>query len=263
MDELEQTVAAARQLIDDATSVAVLTGAGISTDSGIPDFRGPQGVWTKNPEAEKKSHIDTYINDVEHRKAKWQQLAKKQIWAEVDPNDGHRALLALESRNKLHTLVTQNVDGLHQSAGSNPDLVVEVHGTTRRVKCLECGDGAPMQKALDRVLAGEEDPACKTCGGILKSATISFGQQLEVDALERAQEAAQQCDVLLCIGTTLGVFPVANMVPIAKNFDADVIIVNAEPTGFDELATVLVGGSISAVLPAMLRADEPSPNEPR
>lgn len=246
---------AAQALVDDASSVAVLTGAGISTDSGIPDFRGPQGVWTKNPEAEKKSHIDNYLNDPEHRKANWQRLAKRQIWAETDPNDGHRSLLALEHRSKLHTLVTQNVDGLHQAAGSDPELVVEVHGTTRRVKCLDCGDSAPMQKALDRVLAGEEDPACKSCGGILKSATISFGQSLEVDALERSQVAAQECDLLVCIGTSLGVFPVANMVPIAKNFDAEIVIVNAEPTSFDDLATVLVPGSISQVLPVMLRSD--------
>lgn len=252
---MKSAVEAAQALIDSAGSVAVLTGAGISTDSGIPDFRGPKGVWTKNPEAEKKSNITTWINDVEYRKERWQRLASRQIWAEVDPNDGHRALLALEQRDKLHTLVTQNVDGLHQAAGSNPDLVVEVHGTTRRVKCLDCGDGAPMQKALDRVLAGEDDPACKTCGGILKAATISFGQSLEVEPLERAQIAAQECDVLLCIGTKLGVFPVANMVPIARNFDAEVIIINAEPTGFDELASVIVGGSISEVLPLIVRAD--------
>jgi len=255
-DSVQQAVLEAQELIDQATRVAVLTGAGISTDSGIPDFRGPQGVWTKNPEAEKKSHITTYLADPEHRKANWQRLAKRQIWAEVDPNDGHRALLALEHRGLLHTLVTQNVDGLHQAAGSDESLVVEVHGTTRRVKCLDCGDGAPMQKALDRVLAGEEDPACKSCGGILKSATISFGQSLEAEPLERAQIAAQECDVLLCVGTSLGVFPVANMVPIAKNFGAEIVIVNAEPTGFDELASVVVGGSISHVLPAMLRSNE-------
>jgi len=251
---VQDAVTLAQRLVDEAASVAVLTGAGISTDSGIPDFRGPQGVWTKNPEAEKKSHIDVYINDVEHRKANWQRLAKRQIWAEVDPNDGHRALLALEHRDKLHTLVTQNVDGLHQAAGSDPDRVVEVHGTTRRVKCLDCGDGAPMQKALDRVLAGEDDPSCKMCGGILKSATISFGQALEVESLERAQIAAEECDLLLCVGTSLGVFPVANMVPIAKLGDAEIVIVNAEPTGFDDLASVLVPGSISQVLPQILRA---------
>ncbi len=254
--ELEAAVVAARDLVDGAMSVAVLTGAGISTDSGIPDFRGPQGVWTKNPEAEKKSHISTYVNDPDHRKDRWQKLASKQIWAEVDPNEGHRALVALEERDKLHTLVTQNVDGLHQAAGSDPDRVVEVHGSTRRVKCLDCGDGAPMQKAIDRVLAGEEDPSCKSCGGILKSATISFGQALEVDTLERAQAAAEQCDLLIAIGTTLGVFPVANMVPLAAQNGAGIVIINAEPTGFDELASVLVSGSISDVLPQILRSNE-------
>ena len=251
--ELTAAVDRAQRLLEQASAVAVLTGAGISTDSGIPDFRGPKGVWTKDPEAEKKSHIDVWINDAEHRKDRWQRLASRQIWAEVDPNDGHKALLELERSDKLHTLVTQNVDGLHQEAGSDPAKVVEVHGTTRRVKCLDCGDGAPMQKAIDRILAGEDDPACKSCGGILKSATISFGQSLEVESLERAQVAAQECDVLLCVGTSLGVFPVANMVPIAKNFGADIVIVNGEPTGFDELASVIVRGSISEVLPAMMR----------
>lgn len=256
VDEQAQAAAvvAAQQCIDAASAVAVLTGAGISTDSGIPDFRGPQGLWTKNPEAEKKSHIDTYLNDPEHRKANWQRLVNKPAWASAVPNDGHRALLALERRDILHTLVTQNVDGLHQAAGSSPARVVEVHGTTTRVKCLDCGDSAPMEKALDRVRSGEADPACKVCGGILKSATISFGQSLEVESLQRAQIAAQQCDVLLCIGTTLGVFPVANMVPIAHHHGAEIIIVNAAPTSFDDLASVIVRGSISEVLPVMLRA---------
>lgn len=230
----------------------MLTGAGISTDSGIPDFRGPDGVWTKNPEAEKKSHISVWMTDPDHRRDRWQRLADGAIWAAKEPNDGHRALLALELAGKLHTLVTQNVDGLHQAAGSSPELVVEVHGTTRRVKCLDCGDGAPMEVALERVRAGDPDPACKTCGGILKSATISFGQALEVEPLQRAERAAQECDVLLAIGTSLGVFPVANMVPIAVNSGAELVIINAEQTGFDHLASVLVRGSISEVLPGIV-----------
>jgi len=248
----DAAVEQAAALVARASAVAVLTGAGISTDSGIPDFRGPQGVWTKNPEAEKKSNIETWVNDVEYRKQRWQRLADGTVWAEREPNDGHRALLALERDNKLHTLVTQNVDGLHQAAGSTEDLVVEVHGTTRRVKCLECGDGAPMQVALDRVRAGEDDPPCKNCGGILKSATISFGQALEVDPLRRSHEAAQACDLLLAIGSTLGVFPVAHMVPIAAEAGADIVIINAEPTGFDNLASVVVRGSISEVLPRIV-----------
>ena len=250
--DLIDAIAAARRLVSAAQSVAVLTGAGISTDSGIPDFRGPNGVWTKNPEAEKKSHIDVYVNDVDHRKRRWQRLAEGDLWARREPNAGHRALLALERTGKLHTLVTQNIDGLHLDAGTDPTRFVEVHGTTRRVKCLSCGDGAPIERALERVRAGEEDPACKTCGGMLKSATISFGQAIEIDALQAAERAAVECDLLLAIGTTLGVFPVANMVPIAVNTGARVVIVNAEQTGFDELAEVVVRGSISDVLPQIL-----------
>lgn len=248
--DLEQ----ARELVTQATSIAVLTGAGISTDSGIPDFRGPNGVWTKNPAAEKKSNIQTWMTDVEYRKSRWQRLAAGEIWAKVDPNDGHRALLALEANNTLHTLVTQNVDGLHEAAGSSPDLIVEIHGTTRRVMCLDCDDGAPMERALERVRAGEEDPACKSCGGILKAATVSFGQSLPVTGLQRAEQAANECDVLLAVGTSLGVFPIANMVPIAAQQGAHIVIVNGEPTGFDDLATVIVGGSISDVLPVIVGA---------
>ncbi|MEM7095608.1 MAG: Sir2 family NAD-dependent protein deacetylase [Actinomycetota bacterium] len=256
--DLESSVEHARELVSGAGAVAVLTGAGISTDSGIPDFRGPNGVWTKNPEAEKKSHIDVWINDPEHRKERWQRLAEGAIWAAKEPNDGHRALVTLEQSGKLHTLVTQNVDGLHQAAGSAEDLVVEVHGTTRRVKCLECGDSAPMEAALTRVRAGEADPPCKTCGGILKSATISFGQALEPEPLMRAERAAHECDVLLAVGTSLGVFPVANMVPIAVNAGAELVIVNAEATGFDHLASVIVRGSISEVLPRIVGAAAPA-----
>ena len=250
--DLDASVEQARALVAQANSVAVLTGAGISTDSGIPDFRGKDGVWTKNPEAEKKSHISVWVGDADYRKERWQRLAEGSIWAKKEPNTGHRSLLALERDNKLHTLVTQNVDGLHQAAGSAEELVVEVHGTTRRVKCLDCGDGAPMEIALDRVRAGDDDPACKTCGGILKSATISFGQSLEAEPLQRAEKAAQECDLLLAVGTTLGVFPVANMVPIAVNFGAELVIINLDETGFDHLASVVVRGSISDVLPAIV-----------
>lgn len=242
----------ARALLGDAQTVAVLTGAGISTDSGIPDFRGPKGVWTTDPDAEKKSHIDYYVAHPDHREARWARMADGSLWPKREPNDGHRALLALEERSVLHTLVTQNVDGLHEAAGTSPDKIVEIHGTTQRVKCLDCGDGAPMEKALDRVRAGEADPPCKSCGGILKSATVSFGQSLPVDGLRRAEVAARECDVLLCIGTTLAVYPIANMVPIAVNEGADVVILNGEATQFDHIASAVIHGSISEVLPHLL-----------
>jgi NAD-dependent deacetylase len=244
-------VEVARRLVDGASSVTVLTGAGISTDSGIPDFRGPNGVWTKNPAAEKSATLQNYVADPEVRKQAWRNRLESPTWG-AEPNAGHRALVDLEVQGKLHTLITQNIDGLHQAAGSDPALVVEVHGTMREVGCLACGERAPMERALDRVRAGEEDPACRTCGGMLKSATISFGQSLIADDLARAERAATGCDLLLAVGSTLAVYPICDVVPIAKRFQAGVVIVNAEPTQFDDIADVVVRGSISDVLPQII-----------
>jgi NAD-dependent deacetylase len=154
----------------------------------------------------------------------------------------------------LHTLVTQNVDGLHQAAGMSPDLVVEVHGTIHETTCLGCGARGPIGETLDRVRAGDEDPACSACGGMLKSATVSFGQSLDPGDLLRAEQAAQECDLLLAIGSTLSVYPVAAMVPMAEQAGAAIVIVNAEPTEMDDLADVVVQGSISDILPALLLA---------
>src|SRR5262245_58366488 len=160
-----------RSWIDNARRVVVLTGAGISTDSGIPDFRGPQGVWTLNPVAEKMSDIRYYVTDPEVRKASWQSRLAHPAWP-AQPNAGHLALVALERRGKLHALITQNIDGLHIRAGNSPEKVVEVHGNLHKVICLECGKKGPMQDTLARVRAGEADPECKGCGGMLKSDTI-------------------------------------------------------------------------------------------
>ena len=198
----------ARRWVDDAGRVVVLTGAGISTDSGIPDFRGPQGVWTRNPAAEKLSDIRHYMADPEVRKAAWRSRLAHPAW-DAQPNAGHRALAALEHRGKLHALITQNIDELHQLAGNSPARVVEVHGTMRQVICMGCGWRGPMQDTLARVRAGEEDPPCGDCGGILKSATISFGQQLVPEVIERALRAAEEAEVFLAVGTSLQVYPVA------------------------------------------------------
>jgi NAD-dependent deacetylase len=236
-----------REWIDDAQRVVVLTGAGISTDSGIPDFRGPQGVWTKNPLAEKMSNIHYYLADPEVRKLSWQNRMSSPAWT-AKPNAGHLALVSLEKRNKLHALITQNIDELHQLAGNSPEKVIEVHGTMRRVMCMECGMRAPMQKALDRVRAGEEDPKCRDCGGILKSDTISFGQQLVPEVIDRAMQVAAEGDFFLAIGSSLQVYPVAGAVDIARNAGAKVVIVNAQPTPFDDVADAVLRGSISEVL---------------
>ncbi|MDQ1444695.1 MAG: NAD-dependent deacetylase [Acidimicrobiaceae bacterium] len=238
--------------IDQAERVVVLTGAGISTDSGIPDFRGPNGVWTKNPAAEKTATLQNYLADPEIRKQAWRNRLNSPAWT-AKPNKGHDAVVTLERRNKLHTLVTQNIDELHQQAGTDPAKVVEIHGTMRQVVCWSCGERAPMERALERVKAGEDDPACRTCGGILKSATISFGQQLVMEDLMRAEMAAGQADLLLAVGSTLSVYPAAGIVPIAKSHGARLVIVNAEPTPFDAIADVVLRGEISEVLPAIVR----------
>ncbi len=246
-DEL-QTV---RDWVAEARKIAVLTGAGISTDSGIPDFRGPQGLWTKNPEAEKMATLQVYMADPEVRKRSWRWRLETQQ-NKREPNAGHAALVSLERSGRLHTLVTQNVDGLHQTAGSDPARVVEIHGTLQEVVCMECSERAPMSRALDRVLAGEEDPECRSCGGILKSATISFGQGLVARDLQRADTAAGECDLLLAIGTTLGVYPIAAMVPTASEAGARIVIVNGEPTEMDAIANVVLQGSISQILPQLI-----------
>ena len=237
----------------DAKRVVVLTGAGISTESGIPDFRGPQGVWTRNPMAEKLSDIRYYMADPEVRKAAWKARMDHTAWT-AEPNAGHRALAGLERRGKLHALITQNIDELHQRAGNSPDKVIEVHGTMRKVVCMACGETAPMQQALQRVRAGEEDPPCRSCGGILKSATISFGQNLVPEVIDAAMRAAAQADLFFAVGSTLQVYPVAGAVPLAKQAGARLVIVNAEPTQFDGMADAVFREPIGKVLPGLLQS---------
>ncbi len=243
-----------RGWIKAAQRVVVLTGAGISTDSGIPDFRGPKGVWTLNPKAERMSDIRYYMSDPEVRRLSWQSRLAHPAWT-ADPNDGHRALAELEKCGKLHALITQNIDGLHQRAGVSSAKVIEVHGTLHRVMCLSCGWRGPMQETLDRVRAGEEDPQCLECSGLLKSDTISFGQQLIPEVIERAMTVAAEGDLFIAIGSTLQVYPVAGAVPRALDAGARVVIINAGATQFDEVADAVVRLPIGEVLPVLCSAD--------
>ena len=245
-----------RGWVDASARIVALTGAGISTESGIPDFRGPQGVWTKHPAAEKLSNIHYYMSDPEVRKLSWQSRVEHPAW-HAKPNAGHRALVELERRGKLYALVTQNIDGLHQRAGSSPGNVIEVHGTMHDVVCMSCSWRGPMQPVLDRVRAGEHDPSCNRCGGILKSATISFGQPLVPEVIERALQAAKEADLLMAVGTSLQVYPVAGAVPCAKAAGARVVIVNAEPTPFDDLADAVLRRPIGEILPALCGRTNP------
>ena len=251
---MSTAVVEAQALVAGSRRIVVLTGAGISTDSGIPDFRGPKGLWTTNPKAEQTSNIEYYVRDAGGPStglAGPPELAGRAPPAQRrSPGPGGAGPTSV-----LHTLVTQNIDGLHQAAGIDPAQVVEVHGTIHEVVCLDCGARSPSGPTLERVRAGEADPACLACGGMLKSATISFGQPLVEADLDRAFEAAATCDLLLAIGSTLSVYPVAAMVPTARQAGASVVIVNAEPTEMDDLADVVVRGSISEVLPEILAAD--------
>jgi NAD-dependent deacetylase len=256
VSRVEAALEQARARLEAARRIVVLTGAGISTDSGIRDFRGPNGVWTKDPAAEKAAHIDNYLADAEVRRRAWRTRMESPTWGAA-PNDGHRALVELERTGRVACLITQNIDGLHLAAGSHPDLVVEIHGTMREAMCMACDDRMPMEAALARVRAGEDDPPCERCGGILKSATISFGQSLVVADLQRADTAARSCDLLLAVGSTLSVHPAADVVPLAAASGADVVIVNGTPTAMDDLADVVINGSISEVLPAIVAGIPP------
>ncbi|MGZ4149555.1 MAG: SIR2 family NAD-dependent protein deacylase [Actinomycetota bacterium] len=237
--------------VADAGAVTVLTGAGISTGSGIPDFRGPQGVWTKDPRAQVLVTIDAYLADPQVRVRAWQERLRHPAWS-ARPNAGHRALVDLERTGRLRAIATQNIDGLHQAAGSDPSLVLELHGTIRRAVCLSCGREVPMREALDRVEAGEPDPACLVCGGILKSATVSFGQSLDLDVLAAAIAAAKAADVFLAVGTSLQVTPAAGLCDLAVDEGARLVVLNAEPTPYDGAAAAVLREPIEEILSAIV-----------
>lgn len=233
-----------------ARRITVLTGAGISTGSGIPDFRGPRGVWTLDPAAQRMFSLDEYVADPELRVRAWVNRREHPAWAAL-PNAGHEALVALERSGRLRALLTQNIDGLHQRAGSRPDLVLELHGTLYGVECLSCGERTTMAEALVRVDAGEPDPPCLHCGGIQKAATISFGQSLRADVLDAAVRAAADCEVFLAVGTSLQVQPAAGLCEIAVSRGAKLVIINADPTPYDSMAAARLRDGISEVLPRL------------
>ncbi|MGH3311769.1 MAG: SIR2 family NAD-dependent protein deacylase [Streptomyces sp.] len=231
--------------------VAILSGAGISTDSGIPDYRGPQGLWRNDPEAEKLVTYDFYMSDPDIRRRSWQMRRTSPTW-DARPNAAHEAVAQLEGSGKPVRVITQNVDGLHQLAGLPDRKVIELHGSSRTVVCTGCEVRTPMAAALERVAAGEADPECQECGGILKSATVMFGQSLDPEVLGQAVGAAKACDVFLAVGTSLQVQPAASLVEIAVEHGARLIIVNAEPTPYDDLADEVVREPIGESLPALL-----------
>lgn len=250
-EEQRETLEALAGEIRVRRPVVAFTGAGISTESGIPDFRGPSGLWKRS----RPTTFRDFLNDPEVRATYWRRRRERYPqMLNVEPNAGHLALVRLQEAGLLSAIITQNIDGLHQAAGSDPDTVIEIHGTMHEVECLACGSRTPMRRVLRRVEQGEEDPPCLECGGIQKSATISFGQALKPDVLEAAVQAARECDLFLAVGTSLTVHPAAGLCPEAVEHGARLVIVNAEPTPYDPIADAVVREPISDSLPRLVRA---------
>ncbi|MFF4230511.1 NAD-dependent deacetylase [Streptomyces sp. NPDC001820] len=242
------------------TLVAILSGAGISTDSGIPDYRGPKGVWRRDPEAEKLVTYDYYMGDPEIRRRSWRMRRDSTAWR-ARPNAAHLAVAELDRQSGVAVrVITQNVDGLHQLAGMPERKVLELHGTARTVTCTRCHARSPMAQALERVEAGEEDPPCRACGGILKSATVMFGERLDPAVLAEAMAIAKASEVFIAVGSSLQVQPAASLAGIAAEHGARLAIVNAEPTPYDELADEVVREPIGTALPSLLRRLNSSPS---
>ena len=231
-----------RAMVHDAAAVTVLTGAGISTDSGIPDFRGPKGIWTLNPAAERLSSYDDYVRDPQVRRRAWQARRTHPAWT-AEPNDGHLALVALEKRGKLDSIVTQNIDGLHQRAGSRE--VLEVHGSIRTAECLACGEQALLDQAA---------PRCPRCNAIMKPGVVMFGELLPAGAMERAAELARTAGLLLVVGSALEVYPVAGLPEETLSAGGALAIVNRGPTPYDHRADLKVDAGAGDVLSRLLRA---------
>lgn len=250
-DDLEDQLTSARNVLSGARRVAVLTGAGISTDAGIPDFRGPDGLWTRNPAAERASTIDNYLRDTEARRASWRMRLDRRV-LDAEPTSGHHALVDLERQGRLEHLVTQNIDGLHQRAGTSAERLTEVHGSIAGYTCVSCGVGGPIEPVIERVRAGDDDPRCEHCEGILKTTVVMFGEMLPDGAMERAHDAVEFADAFLAVGTTLEVSPVNNMAFWALRRAIPVVVVNRGDTAADSFAAAKVEGSISDVLGGLL-----------
>jgi len=239
----------ARQWIAASSNIVGFTGAGISTESGIPDFRSPNGVWARN----RMIQFDEFVSSRAGRLEYWRQ--KVESWPamrDAQPNPGHRAFVELERRGKLRAMITQNIDGLHQRAGQSPELVIELHGTTAEAGCLSCGRRIPMDEAIRRIEAGDPAPACEACGGFYKPATISFGQAMPERELRRAIELSQPCQVFLAVGSSLVVQPAALLPALAKQAGARLIIINRTATPLDDVADLVLRDEIGKALPSLM-----------
>jgi NAD-dependent deacetylase len=233
------------RLIHAARRIVVFTGAGISTESGIPDFRSPGGIWSKN----RVIYFDEFVRSRDARIEAWTRLFNgRKMLMGAEPNAGHRAVAKLYERGIVSHVVTQNVDGLHQSSGVPDDRVIELHGNSTYAKCLECGTRYSLDDMQALFEATGEPPGCEVCGGLVKSATISFGQAMPEREMRRAQEATEACDLMIVIGSSLVVYPAAGFPVLAKRLGAKLAILNREPTELDEIADVVVNNEIGPTL---------------
>ena len=248
----EESVESACRLAAGASRIVGFTGAGISTESGVPDFRSPHGVWAQNRIVDFQEFVSSEAGRIEY----WRQKAA--AWPamrDAQPNAGHFAFVELHKQGRLDALITQNIERLHQRSGLPTDKVLELHGTTTEAVCLTCGDRITSDEACRRVEGGEKAPRCRPCGGFLKPATVSFGQAMPHDVMLRAQVAAETCDLLLAVGSSLVVEPAASIPRVARQAGARLIIVNRDPTPLDGIADAVVRGEIGAVLPELVRRD--------
>jgi NAD-dependent deacetylase len=242
------------RILSESSLILAFTGAGISTESGIPDFRGPDGLWTKvDPE---DFTITRYLANPDLRRRGWRMHLEGRLWgarAKIDPNPGHHALVDLWRAGRLAGCVTQNIDGLHLKAGLPEAAMAELHGNVREVRCLDCDRRWPTEEGLRRVEAGEEEPRCGSCGGIVKTTTVMFGEELPTAVLGRAWEMAASADAVLAVGSTLGVWPAAEIPFRATQQGRPLVIINQGATEMDGLASVLIEGSAGVVLPALVQ----------
>jgi NAD-dependent deacetylase len=247
---LEELIEEASDLLASARNIVAFTGAGHSTESGIPDFRGRDGIWTKyDPD---DFTYQKFLNDPEARKRIWRGMSMFGKVGQVEPNPGHYALAELDGLGKLDCVITQNVDGLHQKAGVPDKKVIELHGTTRYVKCLSCGKRYPSEEIAKKLEEGMEDPVCDDCGGMLKPAAVFFGEPMPMRETAEAQRRSQGCDLMMVLGSSLVVYPAAYMPAYAVESGAKLVIVNLDPTPMDEYSQVCIYEMVGQVLPRIV-----------
>jgi NAD-dependent deacetylase len=244
--DLDTAIGRLGEMIHEATAIVPFTGAGISTECGIPDFRSPGGLWTRN----RPIPFDEFLASQEARNESWRRrFAMSDQFGDARPGRGHRALASLYRAGKVPGLVTQNIDNLHQASGIAPKDIVELHGNTSYAACLDCQDRYELDWVRQRMASANGcAPDCPACGGFIKTATISFGQAMPEAAMRRAHDLASRCNLFLAIGTSLVVWPAAGFPLIAKRNGAQLVIVNREPTEFDEVADLVVRQDIGTVL---------------